>query len=519
MQRRMRTRAGAAVTALAGLGLAAASATPATASGQVDDLALSQGFRKAVTVAGITEHLNAFQAIADEHGDRSSGNPGYAASKDYVISRLTAAGYTPQVQAFDFRFDYALSPSIFEQISPVAKTYTSADFATMSYSGSGDATGAVWAANTADTDQGCQSADFTGMPQGSIALVKRGNCPFAVKAENAENSGAAAVIVYNNTDGALNGTLGDTSDVDIPAIGTPTAIGIELLNGATSGATGVTVRVKTDRFSEIRTSWNVFAETAGGDPDNVILVGAHLDSVPKGPGINDNGTGSAGILEIAEVYAAQGRTPESKIRFAWWGAEEHGLVGSTRWVNTAPQSEIDRIALNLNFDMIGSPNYARFVYDGDNSAFPVGPGAAAGPAGSAYIEKVFHDYFTGVGIASGETPFSGRSDYGPFIAKGIPAGGLFTGAEGIKTAQQAELFGGTAGVAFDVCYHQPCDSIANVNMKGLDEMSDAAAHAVLTFSRWQFAKGALPTPTGPVSGDSTTVSGGGLHEDHHEDSE
>jgi len=137
----------------------------------------------------------------------------------------------------------------------------------------------------------------------------------------------------------------------------------------------------------------------------------------------------------------------------------------------------------VNFDMVGSPNYVRFVYDGDNSAFPVGPGAAAGPPGSAYLEDLFVDYFNSQSLANDPTPFSGRSDYGPFIAVGIPAGGLFTGAEGIKTPAQAVTYGGTAGVAYDPCYHQACDTFANNSNAALDSMSDAAAHVVLTLSR------------------------------------
>jgi Zn-dependent M28 family amino/carboxypeptidase len=262
---------------------------------------------------------------------------------------------------------------------------------------------------------------------------------------------------------------------------------------------------------------NVIAETSGGDPDNVIVVGAHLDSVSRGPGINDNGSGSGGILEIAETFAAQDREPRNKLRFIWWGAEELGLLGSQYYVSHLSPAEKEAIALNLNFDMIGSPNYVRFVYDGNNSAFPVGPGAAKGPDGSGEIEATFHNYFAGVGLASAETPFSGRSDYGPFITAGIPAGGLFTGAEGVMTAQQAAIYGGTAGAAYDPCYHLACDTFANNNNRGLDEMSDAAAHTVLTFSRRDFDQHPLtdvvPVPAGQANGGE----GGGLHDDHDHD--
>jgi Zn-dependent M28 family amino/carboxypeptidase len=208
------------------------------------------------------------------------------------------------------------------------------------------------------------------------------------------------------------------------------------------------------------------------------VVGAHLDSVAEGPGINDNGSGTAAILEIAEeISELEDFEPRNKIRFAFWGAEEAGLLGSEYYVSQLNASAIKKIAVNLNFDMLGSPNYVRFVYDGDGSATDT-----AGPNGSKNIEQVFLDYFAEEDLATEPTAFDGRSDYGPFIAVGIPAGGLFSGAEGIKSAEEAGIYGGTAGVAYDPCYHQACDTFANNNDTGLHQLSDAAAHAVLTFA-------------------------------------
>jgi Zn-dependent M28 family amino/carboxypeptidase len=142
------------------------------------------------------------------------------------------------------------------------------------------------------------------------------------------------------------------------------------------------------------------------------------------------------------------------------------------------KNELKEIALNLNFDMVGSPNFVRFVYDGDGSAT-----GTKGPTGSGNIEQVFLDYFASQGLATEPTAFDGRSDYGPFIDRGIPAGGLFTGAEGIKTAAEAAVYGGTAGIAYDPCYHQACDTYpTNLNDTALDQMSDATADAVLQFA-------------------------------------
>jgi Zn-dependent M28 family amino/carboxypeptidase len=441
------------------------------------DLNESKGFRKAVTLAGIREHQAALQEIADDNADtRSSGTPGYRASADYVAERLEAAGYDATLQPFPFAFYRQLAPSTFERTSPLPVVYTegsSADYTPMTYSGSGNVTAAV----TTVGGLGCEAANFAGFPAGNIALISRGTCTFAVKAANAQAVGATAVVIYNNVAGPLNGTLG-APNFTIPVLGTTQAIGVENIS---LGA--VTFHISTSTDSETRTTWNVIAETASGDPNRVVVVGAHLDSRLEGPGINDNGSGSAAILEIAEVFAAQNRVARNKLRFMWYGAEEFSLLGSAFYVNSLSQAEKDRIMAMVNFDMVGSPNYVRFVYDGDNSAFPVGPGAAEGPPGSAYLETLFVDYFNAVGLASDPTPFSGRSDYGPFIAVGIPAGGLFTGAEGIKTAAQAATYGGTAGIAYDPCYHQACDTYANNSNTGLDQMSDAAAHVILTLSR------------------------------------
>jgi len=355
--------------------------------------------------------------------------------------------------------------------------------------------------------------------------MQRGTCPFGQKADLARDAGAIASIIFNDGGdagrvGVINGTLG--AGTHGPALGTSLPVGQDLANGVQSGATGSRVTLRIDRVEEVRRTRNIIAETPGGDPNHVLVVGAHLDSVPRGGGIQDNGSGSGAILETAEVLAERGIEPRNKIRFMWFSAEEFGLLGSAAYVVDLPQSERDKVDAMLNFDMIGSPNYVRFVYDGDNSAFPVGPGAAAGPPGSGELERIFHDYFTSQGLASDETPFSGRSDYGPFIAAGvdIPAGGLFTGAEGVKTAAQAAVYGGTAGAPYDPCYHLRCDDFDNISIKGLDEMSDAVGHAVLTVAKRDLVKNPLVNPSSPVSGTGgTTPGGGGLHDDHDHDTE
>jgi Zn-dependent M28 family amino/carboxypeptidase len=227
-----------------------------------------------------------------------------------------------------------------------------------------------------------------------------------------------------------------------------------------------------------RTTRNIIADSPTGNANQVVVVGAHLDSVIAGPGINDNGSGSSTILEIAEEMAELGIKNRQQVRFAFWGAEELNLLGSQHYVNTLSDDDLGKIVANLNFDMLGSPNYVRFVYDVDGSDTPT-----AGPPGSAQIEAVFNQYFSGQGLATEPTAFDGRSDYGPFIAVGIPAGGLFSGAEGEKTTEEAATYGGTAGQPYDSCYHQACDTTNNLSTKALNELGDGAAHAVMTLAR------------------------------------
>ncbi|MEU1533038.1 M28 family metallopeptidase [Streptomyces fagopyri] len=211
-----------------------------------------------------------------------------------------------------------------------------------------------------------------------------------------------------------------------------------------------------------RTGYNLIADWPGGDTGHVVMAGSHLDSVTAGPGINDNGSGSAAVLETALAVSRAQYQPTRHLRFAWWGAEELGMVGSKYYVNSLSSANRAKISDYLNFDMIGSPNPGYFVYDDDPT-----------------IEKTFKDYFTGLGIATEpETEGDGRSDHSPFKNAGIPVGGLFSGADYIKTAAQAAKWGGTSGQAFDRCYHASCDTSSNINDTALNRNADALAYAV-----------------------------------------
>jgi Zn-dependent M28 family amino/carboxypeptidase len=508
MHHRMRAAGCGILAAVIGWGVLA---SPAAALDEVN----TKRLRDALTVNGILRHERALQFIANASGGtRASGTPGFEASADYVKRQLAQAGYTVREQAFEFPFFHETAPAVFERTAPAPRTFTPGEFATMSYSGSGDVTAALQAVDVVvpiagsppnTSTSGCEPTDFAGFTAGNVALLQRGTCPFRQKADNAVTAGASAVIVFNegqpqsatqpeDRTGVIHGSLA-TPGTTIPVVGTSYAIGEELVSQTRAGA--VTVHLSTSTTSETRTTRNVIGEyeAGGGDRSQTIVVGSHLDSVPDGPGINDDGSGTATDLETAIQIAKLGLKPRRALRFAFWGAEEEGLLGSTHYVDTLGDAAGDVYA-NLNFDMLASPNYVRFVYDGDNSAFPVGGNVQAGPPGSGQIEALFTTYFAGRGLATDPTAFDGRSDYGPFIAAGIPAGGLFSGAEGVKTAQQAATYGGTAGQPYDVCYHQACDTVANLNTKALNELGDGVAHAAWTLAKSRsglFEDGSLRT--------------------------
>jgi Zn-dependent M28 family amino/carboxypeptidase len=481
-----------------GLATLAGAAVVAPAAAALDEVNTKR-LRDAVTINGILRHERALQVIANASGGtRVSGSPGFEASADYVKRRLQEAGYKVAEQSFSFPFFQETAPAVFARVSPAPRTFApEQEFATMSYAGSGDVTAKLQAAdvlvpvgaNPANTStSGCEPSDFAGFQAGNVALLQRGTCPFRQKADNAAAAGAAAVIIFNegqtqpeDRTAVIQGSL-SAPGVAIPVVGTSYAIGEELVDQTRAGA--VTVHVSTSTVADIRTTRNVIADydAGGGDRSQTIVVGSHLDSVPDGPGINDDGSGTATDLEVAIQIARLGLKPRRALRFAFWGAEEEGLLGSTHYVDTLGDA-IGDIYANLNFDMLASPNPVRFVYDGDNSSFPVGGTVRAGPPGSDQIEALFDGYFAGLGLATDPTAFDGRSDYGPFIAAGIPAGGLFTGAEGIKTTQQAATYGGTSGQPYDPCYHEACDTVVNLNTTALGEMGDGVAHATWTLAK------------------------------------
>jgi Zn-dependent M28 family amino/carboxypeptidase len=407
-------------------------------------------------------------------------------------------------QKFTYPFFQELTDTTFSRTAPPpGKAYVrGTDFNIMGYSGSGTVVNApvvptnnivIPPTSTTSSHSGCEAGDFdpASATEDQVALIQRGTCSFRVKADNAQAAGYDAAIIFNEGNqvaqppddriGLIGGGLGGLG-VNIPVLITTFAVGQELYTLDTAPGGDARVSISADTIVEERTTSNVIADYPGGSIDRTLMVGAHLDSVPEGPGINDNGSGVAGILEIALQMKKLHIKPTNHVRFAFWGAEESSppMWGSQAYLEELSKAKRKDIARYLNFDMIGSPNYVRFVYDGDGPTLPFG---APAPEGSGEIEKVFLDYFASQNLATEPISFDGRSDYQPFFDEGIPAGGAISGADGIKTPEQAAIYGGTAGEPYDACYHQACDDIDNLNKTSIDQLADGAAHATLTLAQ------------------------------------
>jgi Zn-dependent M28 family amino/carboxypeptidase len=340
---------------------------------------------------------------------------------DYVAGRLRAAGWRVRMDPVSFPYFDERSPPSLDDLQE------GEDFRTLRYSGSGRVEAPVRRFGL-----GCERGDFRALEEGDIAAVARGECFFRVKARNAEVAGAAALLVVDGeSDQPPTATLG-APGIEIPVLAVGAAAGREL---------GARVGLEVDAVSERRRTVNVIAETAAGRGERLVMAGGHLDSVPAGPGINDNGSGTAALLELADALG--GRAPGARVRLAFWGAEELGLIGSRRYVRGLSRSERDRIAAYLNLDMVGSPRPARGVY------------SDADPNMERMLRRL-------VGPGAEEENAGGSSDHAPFQRAGIPVGGLFTGA----------------GRPHDPCYHRACDDIDNIDLPILVEMTRAAAEAV-----------------------------------------
>ncbi|CAF3116682.1 unnamed protein product [Rotaria sp. Silwood2] len=347
---------------------------------------------------------------------------------------------------------------------------------------------------------GCSDDDWLAVNPSSndrVALVKRGNCSFAAKAAFASKYNVTALLLYN--DGTSPGGIAPIyislgMNNELPGLFLSYALGQELADAAQNASNNVGVRITINVADESRYPvGNICADTPTGDPTQTIVVGSHSDSVPAGPGINDNGSGSAANLGLAVALARLFQTStyekyKYRVRFCWWGAEEVGLLGSDFHVkqakiNTTVGERLDDYLINLNYDMLGSPNYIFGIYDGRTANSNTPPQALPG---SNKMTALYRDWFNQQKLPWTNTDFSGRSDYGPFLAEGIVAGGLFSGADGMKSLEERNYYdqllgqgmGGIAGAIHDPCYHRACDSIQNINVFAFEKMVQAAAYVL-----------------------------------------
>ena len=472
------------VLAAGGCSRTAAPAPDAVSAADPAAAGFADALRERVSTDAMLGHLARLQKIADENGgNRAVGRPGYDASVDYVSEVLRAKGFDVQTPQFSVRIFQTEKPVLM-----VAGRTVEADTLNFSAGTPPEGVSGPLVAAPAEETPGCVPADYNGLPvKGAVVLVDRGSCPFSEKQSIAATLGAVGLIVADNVDEeSMPATLGENTDVKIPVVGVTKAEGAQLR--AAPGAVTLTVDAKTTAI----TARNVIAQTKTGSGADVVMAGAHLDSVPEGPGINDNGSGVAAVLETA---VALGSSPDVKnaVRFAFWGAEEIGTVGSKKYMQSLSADQLKDIALYLNFDMLASPNVGYFTYDGDQSTAPGRDEKTPRvPEGSPGIERTLVAYLKSMGKTAQDTSFDGRSDYDGFTLAGIPAGGLFAGAEQKKTAEQVKLWGGTADTPFDPNYHQGTDTFDHIDRDALTIQGGGVAYAVGLYSQDLSGRNGMP---------------------------
>lgn len=320
------------------------------------------------------------------------------------------------------------------------------------------------------SNNGCEASDYPKSVNGSIAFIKRGVCAFGDKSSAAGRAGAVAAVIYNNAPGDFGGTLGAPSDDHIATFGIALEDAEPYIKKLEDGKT-VDASAYIDSSVRVTGTTNIIAQTTGGDQMNCVMLGGHSDSVDAGPGINDDGTGTLTLLEVAT--ALSNFKVNNCVRFAWWAGEEEGLLGSDYYVSQLSVDENLKIRLFMDYDMLASPNYAYQVYDANNKANPVG---------SLELKELYTSFYNATGQNYTFIPFDGRSDYAAFISNGIPGGGIATGAEGVKTKEEVEMFGGVAGEWYDHCYHQLCDDLTNLNYEAWELNAKLVAHSAAVYA-------------------------------------
>ena len=425
-----------------------------------------------VTVDAMYADLVALQHIADNNGgNRAFGTGGYEASADYIAQALRSKGFEVSDTPFDVAVAYADTP-VFRVAGQAVRAES------MHYT-LGTVPSGINAPLVPVPDTGCLVSDYGGLKiVGSVALVNRTGCSYEGKEAIAAKLGAAALVIADDAaDEPLVGSLGPRTEVQIPVIGIGKADGDRLRERPGPATLVVTAGVRNTH------THNVIAQTRTGSTRDVVMVGAHLDSVRKGPGINDNGSGVAAVLQTA-LQLGSAPPVHNAVRFAFWSGEEIGDAGSKHYVQSLDLDGLKDIALYLNFDMIASPNPGYFTYDGDQS----GPLTEGGPPvripeGAAGIERTLVGYLNSTPKKPEDASFDGRSDDQPFAAAGIPAGGLESGSDEIMTEEQARRWGGAAGRPFDPNYHKKSDTVEHIDHTALEILGRGVAFAVGSYAQ------------------------------------
>jgi hypothetical protein len=439
---------------------------------------LATMLRDSIDADAIVADLDRLAAITDTHGGvRPPGGDGHAAAAGWVADELRGAGYEVTLDSLLLPLFSQDDPGALEIDDPGAPTFQGPrDFKAMVLSPSGEVTAPVYAldfdrdAQPGDRNgTGCEAASWTDVPAGAIVLAQPGRCLARTIVEHAQAAGASALVsAYPEwgPDEVRRPTLLNPSGLTIPVVAATRDVGLALADAALSGEPA---HLLVSTTVSMRPSETVIGETPGGDPDHVVMVGAHLDGTIDGPGINDNGSGTAAVLEIARrLAAATGGQPTWKVRVALWTGEEVGLWGSVKYVDSLGVSERRSISAYLNFDMLGSPNGVRQVY---------GAAELKNPS-SALLEGLFGQAFESDGLTWEAVELGASSDDYRFNQQDVPVGGLFSGATQPKTDAQATAFGGSAGAPYDACYHLACDTVDNVDPILLEQMTRAAGWVV-----------------------------------------
>ncbi|OBC13002.1 peptidase M28 [Mycobacterium sp. 852013-50091_SCH5140682] len=432
---------------------------------------LSHDLAARITVDAMYTHLHKLADIAEANGgNRAEGTPGYDASLDYVSKLLKDKGFDVQTPEFD-----RLGPM---QGGDPALVVDGTRYPVVQGSLLVQTPPGGLNAPTLHPTKltGCTAADYGSKKMtGAIAVVDDTGCSVVVKQDTAVAQGAVGLLVVSTVKPSPTGlfTPGYYRQLKVP-------VGIIEKSADTALlGTSAAVKLTLDGKSELIKSRNLVAQTKTGSTSDVVMAGAHLDSIRGGPGINDNATGVAALLETA-LQLGGSPAVHNAVRFAFWGGQETGVDGSTQYVKGLDAGQLADVALYLNFEMLGSTNAGYFTYDGDQSAATTTVKSV--PDGSAGIERTLAGYLNLAGVRPADMPLSDTTDYTAFLAAGVPIGGTTTGSSQRKTEVQARLWGGKAGQPFDPNYHTPRDTVDNVDAHALSIMGPAAAFAVGSYA-------------------------------------